>query len=645
MNKLFICILVFFIWCSTIKAQVTPEDSLTAVINDPKSSKKDKGESALQLGEIYFVKNRLAEAQENFHLSLKYAVEINDISLKADCLNNIGIIYNRNGNITKCISFIEECLKLRLKINDSMGLASTYNNLGFFYQQKGDYKNAPVLIIKAIKIQEKINDKKGLGYSLQNLSKVYYLKGDLDSSYIFSERALKVREEVQDKRGITESLTEMAKIKLDKKELAEAEKFASKGLIIAKESKHILSIRNAADVLYKVYKLKNDLPRSLQMHELFVLMKDSFSNERNRKSSLQKEFQLAYDKKLATDSIRQQEADKVKDAQIKAQESELKQEKTMKFVLYGGSILLLLFGGFMFNRFKITSKQKNIIEEQQKLTKVQNALLAEKQKEIIDSISYAENIQRTLIANHDFVNQTLPDSFVFYQPKAIVSGDFYWATSASSDQTFEVFGSDKKPEKIKERELFYLAVCDSTGHGVPGAFMSLLNISFLNEAIKEKQIRDPSKVFEHVRERLIESISKDGRKDGMDGILICFDVKNKMIHYVASNNAPVVISNGELKHLPTDKMPVGSGETSEPFKLFNISYKKGDMLYLYTDGYADQFGGQQGKKFKYKQLGELLLDISSLPLDQQKIKIEQRFFGWKGDLEQVDDVCILGVRL
>ncbi len=643
MNKLLIFVSLFI--CLFFKAQTSTEDSLTSVIKDPKSSKKHKGESALQLGEIYFVKNRLAEALENFHISLKYAVEINDISLKANCLNNIGIIYNRNGNLSKCISFMEECLKLRLQINDSSGLATTYNNLGFFYQLKGDYKNAPALILKAVQIQEKINDQQGLGYSLLNLSKVYYHNGDLDSAFILSSQSLKAREKVNDKRGAAESLIEMAKLKLDKKDYSESKKFADRALTISKDLKHINSIRGSAEVLYKLYKLKNDLAGALQMHELYVLMKDSFSNERNRKSSLQKEFQIAYDKKLATDSIKQQEANKVKDAQIKAQESELKQEKTMKLVLYGGSFVLLLFGGFMFNRFKVTNKQKNIIEEQQKHTEIQNALLAIKQKEILDSITYAENIQRTLIANHDFVNQTLPDSFIFYQPKAIVSGDFYWATSASSDETFEVFGSDIKPGKTKERELFYLAVCDSTGHGVPGAFMSLLNISFLNEAIKEKQIRDPSRVFEHVRERLIESISKDGRKDGMDGILLCFDITNKVLYYVASNNAPVVISDGQLKHLPMDKMPVGSGEIAEPFKLFNVSFKKGDMLYLYTDGYADQFGGPQGKKFKYKQLGNLLLDISSLPLDQQKAKLEQQFFSWKGDLEQVDDVCILGVRL
>ncbi len=632
MKKLVIFLILLV--CVSIKAQVDPVDSLWAVIKNSKASKKDKGESALLLGEIYFNKNRLAEALENFHLSLKYAVEINDISLKANCLNNIGIIYNRNGNPTKCISFIEECLKLRLQINDSSGLAQTYNNLGYFYQLKGDFKKAHGLISKAVQIQEKINDQQGLGYSLVNLSKTYYRNGDLDTAFICLSKSLKAREDVKDKRGISESLTELAKIKLDKKEYAESEKFASKALRVAKEIEHTISIRNAAEVLYKLYKLKNNISGALQMHELFVLMKDSLSSERNRKSSLQKEFQIAYDKKLATDSIKQQEADKVKDAQIKAQESELKQEKTMKVALYSGTILLLIFGGFMFNRYKIMRRQRNIIEEQKHLTETQNELLETKQKEILDSINYAKRIQYTLLANSEFLQNNLPQHFIFFNPKDIVSGDFYWA--------------------VKKEDRFYLAVCDSTGHGVPGAFMSLLSIGFLNEAITQQHIEEPNKIFDFVRQKLIDNISKEGQQDGFDGILFCIDTKKARpdehpfgrgkITYAAANNSPTLVRNNETVILGSDRMPVGIGQKKESFELFDIDIKKGDCIYLYTDGFADQFGGENGKKFKSKKLLEVLRSLGGTPLEEQKTILLNTFANWKGSLEQVDDVCILGIR-
>lgn len=624
MRKLLICVFICLIWNSSIKAQVIPEDSLAKIIKDPRSSKEDKGQSALELGEIYFVKNRLAEALENFHLGLKFAVEINDISLKANCLNNIGIIYNRNGNLTKCISFIEECLKLRLQINDSSGLAQTYNNLGYFYQLKGDFKNAHGLISKAVQIQEKINDKRGLGYSLVNLSKTYYHNGDLDTAFICVSKSLKAREDVKDKRGIAESLTELAKIKLDKKEYAESEKFASKALLVAKEIEHVTSIRSAAEVLYKIYKQKNNISGALQMHELFVLMKDSLFSERNRKSSLQKEFQIAYDKKLAADSIKQQEADKVKDAQIKAQESELKQEKTMKVALYSGTILLLIFGAFMFNRYKIMKHQRNIIEEQKHLTETQNELLETKQKEILDSINYAKRIQYTLLANSEFLQNNLPQHFIFFHPKDIVSGDFYWA--------------------VKKEDRFYLAVCDSTGHGVPGAFMSLLSIGFLNEAITQQHIEEPNKIFDFVRQKLIDNISKEGQQDGFDGILFCIDTKKGKITYAAANNSPTLVRNNETVILGSDRMPVGIGQKKESFELFDIDIKKGDCIYLYTDGFADQFGGENGKKFKSKKLLEILRSLGGMPLEEQKTILLTTFANWKGSLEQVDDVCILGIR-
>jgi serine phosphatase RsbU (regulator of sigma subunit) len=208
-----------------------------------------------------------------------------------------------------------------------------------------------------------------------------------------------------------------------------------------------------------------------------------------------------------------------------------------------------------------------------------------------------------------------------------VSGDFYWSA-------------------FSHEHLMYLAVCDSTGHGVPGAFMSLLNISFLNEAIKEQHIAKPNDIFDHVRSRLIESLSQEGGKDGMDAILICYDKQNKQLTYAAANNAPLLIKqDGTIVHLPCDKMPVGKGERQESFSNYAIDYSPGDSLYLYTDGYADQFGGPKGKKFKYKQLEELLQKLSVQPSAEQAAVLDQTFTDWKGDLEQVDDICIIGIKL
>ncbi|MDP1800164.1 MAG: SpoIIE family protein phosphatase [Bacteroidota bacterium] len=282
-------------------------------------------------------------------------------------------------------------------------------------------------------------------------------------------------------------------------------------------------------------------------------------------------------------------------------------------------VFLVLF--FVVRYFKKGS------EDYEKQIETKNEEISTKNKEIVDSINYAKKIQNTLLAHNDFLQKHLPDHFVFFKPKDIVSGDFYWATEHNNK--------------------FYLAVCDSTGHGVPGAFMCLLNIGFLNEGIKEKNIAKPNEIFDHVRTRLINDISKEGQQDGMDGILMTLENKNETlkIEYAGANNAPVLIRNNQIIILPTDKMPVGKGEKHDLFKLYNIEVHKGDTLYLYTDGFADQFGGPKGKKFKYKALNELLLLNHQRSTSEQKDIFNLAFENWRGNLEQVDDVCVIGIKL
>ncbi|HAA00839.1 MAG TPA: hypothetical protein DEP18_04905 [Flavobacteriales bacterium] len=257
----------------------------------------------------------------------------------------------------------------------------------------------------------------------------------------------------------------------------------------------------------------------------------------------------------------------------------------------------------------------------------QKELVEEKNKEITDSINYARRIQYALLAHDDLLKENLPEHFVLFMPKDIVSGDFYWACLHPRGNSND----------------FYLAVCDSTGHGVPGAFMSLLNISFLNEAINEKTIEEPGKILDHTRRRLIENISQQGQKDGMDGILVRFS--EGKISFAAANNPPLIIRNGEEIELAADKMPIGQSDRIDPFTTVIPDLQKGDMFYLFTDGYPDQFGGPKGKKFKYRQLYDLLKEIAHLSMTEQRTILESTIENWKGDLEQVDDICVIGIRV
>lgn len=307
-------------------------------------------------------------------------------------------------------------------------------------------------------------------------------------------------------------------------------------------------------------------------------------------------------------------------------------------------LMLLLLGGIILQIFLWRTRQlrkrqaelEETVKERTAEIAHQKTVIEEKQKETMDSINYAKRIQYALLAHDELMEQNLPDHFVLFLPKDVVSGDFYWATR-------------KLPNEQNHADLFYLAVCDSTGHGVPGAFMSLLNISFLNEAINEKGIYDPGQILDHTRKRLIENISKDGHRDGMDGILICIDRTSQRISYAAGNNSPVIISQQGIQVLPADKMPVGKSEKTQNFITHQVDFSEGDMLFLPTDGYSDQFGGTgikpAGKKFKRSNLNQLFETIGSFDTASQKAELSQTLTNWKGEFEQVDDITIIGIRL
>jgi serine phosphatase RsbU (regulator of sigma subunit) len=251
--------------------------------------------------------------------------------------------------------------------------------------------------------------------------------------------------------------------------------------------------------------------------------------------------------------------------------------------------------------------------------------LAEKNKEITDSIHYAKRIQTTILAKQELIDTHFKNNFIIYKPKDIVSGDYYW--------------SDETATHI------YLAVCDCTGHGVPGAFMSLLTSTLLSEAINEYNIVEPHAIFNFVRDKLIQNVSKDGGKDGMDGIILCVDKADGRLTYAGANISPLVIKNNEIIKQPKCRMPVGLGEINTTFVSYDLNVEKGDMVYLYTDGLPDLFGGPRGKKLTTKQLHLLLKQISLLDISSQKEELEQFVHQWKGDWEQIDDICMVGLAV
>ncbi|MBA3682517.1 MAG: tetratricopeptide repeat protein [Bacteroidetes bacterium] len=552
------------------------------------------------------------------------------------------------GDYNKALGYYNEALTIVQKENDLHALGRVYNSLGLFYRVQGDKETALSYYNKTYSIRTKLRDKFGIGEVLVNIAGVepdlrkklgsyrkslaimktaghkvavasilnnmggtYLELNKTDSALMYFNMALNIRRAISDKAGMSKSLYYIAKIMAQQKKYDTALEYAIESYDLSLVTKNPGEIIITTSLIKDLYLTKKDYVNAFKFLSVYTLVKDSATNINKGKEFYRQKVKFEYEQK---DFLRKEEEVR-KDAEFKAKS---RQQKIIIFSFLVIVIIISVFSYFLFARYRLTRQQKTIIETQKNEVDI-------KQKEILDSIHYAKRIQTTLLAHKDFIDANVPDNFVFFQPKDIVSGDFYWAT--------------------KKDNSFYLAVCDSTGHGVPGAFMSLLNISFLNEAINEKNILQPNDVLNQVRSQLNKNM--EGSQDGMDAILVKFQIKNSELEiaYSAANNEPVLISENKLMILPKDKMPVGKGERTDSFSLHLPEVKKGDTLYFYTDGFIDQFGGPRGKKFKSRQLNDFLLSISEQSMTTQHEMLQNKFAQWKGDLEQVDDICIIGIRI
>jgi len=293
----------------------------------------------------------------------------------------------------------------------------------------------------------------------------------------------------------------------------------------------------------------------------------------------------------------------------------------LQYYINTNAVVIFIFVFFLLSLFK-----KEIFDYQLK-TQLQKEQIEEHSEEVRQSIEYAKKIQEAILPPKTFFEENLPNSFVLYRPKDIVAGDFYWM------------------EKIGDKVLF--ACADCTGHGVPGAMVSVVCCNALHSAVNEFGMRTPAEILDKTRDLVIETFRRSDRevKDGMDISLCSYDPKTKELIFAGANNGLYLLRGGELTETKPDKQPVGNYANAKPFTDVRIQLEEDDSIYLFTDGFADQFGGEKGKKYKYKPFKKLLSELTSSPIKEHGTMIEKEFNDWRGDLEQIDDVCIIGVKV
>ncbi len=646
------------------------------------------------------------------NLSLEKSNQVKWLKGQVNALNRIALNYWRNGTYAKSLTFSFESISRNSELRDSTALASSYQTISSTYMYLGDnvkalkYLQDELVILEkrknkvalpgaynlmgmiqtklemhqeALKYYEKalsaaveVNDKKVISYAYSNSGSIYTQLNQFSKALTYHFKALKIEEEMGDVYGmgteygsISDAYVGMYKEQKKKNGSSSSALidstiyYAKKGIEYCKKCDDLTDQMTITFSLAEVYKLKGDYKMALEIYAEGTKLKDSiFSSENLNKIR----------------EIEAKEQASLNEKELQLLQSQKKLERN--YYLAGGIFLLLLSIG-IFSRLQVIRKTKKKLEEKNRIIETQKQVVEEKNKEITQSIEYAKRIQSAILPPNRIVKQFLENSFILYKPKDIVAGDFYWMEQTPPNLPE---GEETKPGGNMYKELagtfsslsgrsggvsVLLAACDCTGHGVPGAMVSVVCHNALNRAVREFGLTQPAAILDKTAEIVIENFSKSEEeiKDGMDislcaiqlpspsergkGVRLQWAGANNPLWIVRSNSSPSGRSAGEeLIEIKADKQPIGMNENSKPFTNHSFTLNEGDSIYLFTDGFADQFGGDTGeKKLTKKRFKDLILSLQNKTMQEQGIALDNFITEYRKGLEQIDDILVIGVKI
>jgi serine phosphatase RsbU (regulator of sigma subunit)/Tfp pilus assembly protein PilF len=616
--------------------QIIRNDSISEFYNlknleyQKKSGNKKQIALALySLAANYSTEGKVSEAMTYYQDALKVFEELKDTSHVADSYQNIGYLLQNQKDVEGAMKYFQKALKLYSLKKKKKDMADCYSFLADCYKSRNLMDSALISYRKAEELFLSLNDEYGIATILLNKGELFERQGKLDTALQSYKESLRLFERTQDKNPISFALNSLAVVYYKKGDLENARKAGERSMLLAKEIQYPDNIRNAAKVLTDIYKKGGNYRDALEMHELYARMNDSILNADTRRNAIEKDLKYQHDKELL-------EVEKEREKEAIAAQKEKEKRNIIIISISAGLLLVIIFMFFLYNRFRLISKQKEIIEIQKeeveiqkKEVEVQKDLVDHRNQEILDSITYARRLQQAILPQKKVINELLPDSFVLYKPKDIVAGDFYWI------------------EHVGDKVI--IAAADCTGHGVPGAMVSFVCVNALNRAVLEFGLIEPASILDKVSELVVGAFrrSEDQVKDGMDISLCVLDKKTLALQYAGAYNPIWILKQGaaEMDEYTATRQAVGNVLSPVPFISNTIPLSKGDTVYMFSDGYADQFGGEKGKKMKYSNFRKILLGINHLPMQEQSEKLDSSFESWRGELEQVDDVCVIGLRI
>ncbi|MBI5217853.1 MAG: tetratricopeptide repeat protein [Bacteroidia bacterium] len=641
-------------------------------------------QSYANIGVSYYLMADYGKAIDFYLKSLKILEEDRDTSKLSTMLSNLAIFYQMKKQYDKSLDALNKALAY-CSANDLKTKSDILNNIAVTYGHMKKQDKALEFFNKSIDIKYKINDKRGIALSYNNLCDVYSKHGQYDKAIENAKKALLIAEEANLPADLAQFHFAISVCYLNQKNYKLALASSQKSCEIARAQKIKKTVLDNYYLMADIYRSAGDYKKSTEYMFLFKELNDSVSAEEYERNTAEMEAKYQNQKK-------QKEIELLtKDKKLK--DAEFKQQQTQRNALIAGLILVILLivvvtrsyflkrkdNRLLKQRNEEIMQQKEEIETQRDEIVQQNEMLHQQKEEIeaqrdeigiqrdlvlsqknhiekihldlSQSIDYATKIQTSILPDLNVLKNYFDDYFVFFRPKDKVSGDFYWCTHIEG--------------------YTIVTVADCTGHGVPGAFMSMLGISFLREIVVKEYITNPSLILKKMRKEIIQALKQKGEsgehastsvrqaqdeslsmKDGMDMALVSIHHETLEMQFAGANNPLYIVETGEspvstIRELRPDKMPIAIYERMDPFTNHVTKLQKGDTIYLMSDGYEDQFGGPTpgGKKFKGKQLKEMLLVNSHLSMEKQKEIIVQTFDNWMGINEQVDDITLLGIKI
>lgn len=569
------------------------------------------------MGRMYGDLTNYPEAIKNYQASQRILLEIGDKKGVGVSCNNIGNVFFSQGNLNEAYKNFSEAIRIRTELNDQPGLASTYHNISNVYNKRGEYQKALEYYNKALDINTGLGKKNWISHNLVGIGEVYENMGDYRKALHQYNEGLLIKRQVGDKVGIASCMISIARAMTHLKYFGRTQTFLDSALLLSREA-------GARDMVVEAYKAwaelaaaQGDHKTAYQKYALYTEVRDSMLSADNLRqvSMLNAEFDLERKENEIKNLSRENEMNEERAAM---------QARRKNLVIGGIAAILILTGVFsylLYRRLQFSTRQKQIIEKQQ--------------KNILDSIRYAQIIQNSIIPGEAEFDATIPfENFVLYRPREIVSGDFYWAG--------------------KSGDRYVVAAADCTGHGVPGAFLTMMGSMLMNETVQEKGINSPDRIVARLNRGIETTLSHNRGQyavgDGMDISVCAIDPKAGKVYFTGAMHPILFGRQGqELVTWKGDSISVGgnpvrSDADDVKFSLQEMNYQSGDVIYLFTDGYIDQFSSENKQRLGSRRFKQILEEIRNLPMKEQKVKLIASLESWKKDRLQLDDILVIGIR-